>query len=146
VAIEETSPRTDAAIEAFTIMSIALPPIRQPEIEYPETDGQPIAENTLQFQWIVTIKEGSEALFRDDSKVAKPSASARKPNANARKKRNNALKKNGDALKRNGDARIVWLKGCATWAPRSNNRRRRRSPEVEFTQPAGPPTITPGPA
>ena len=30
---------------------------------YPETDDQPMAENTLQFQWIVTIKEGLEGVF-----------------------------------------------------------------------------------
>ncbi len=34
-------------------------------VVYPESDGQPIAENTLQFRWIVTIKEGLEAVFRD---------------------------------------------------------------------------------
>lgn len=30
---------------------------------YPETDDQPMAENTLQFQWIGTIKEGLESVF-----------------------------------------------------------------------------------
>ncbi len=34
-------------------------------IEYPETDNQPRAENTLHFQWIVTIKEGLECVFAD---------------------------------------------------------------------------------
>jgi Uma2 family endonuclease len=34
-------------------------------IEYPETDGLPMAENTLQFQWMVTIKGGLEVVFRD---------------------------------------------------------------------------------
>jgi Uma2 family endonuclease len=38
-------------------------------IEYPEDDGQPIAENTLQFKWIVLIKEGLETLFRHDLNV-----------------------------------------------------------------------------
>jgi Uma2 family endonuclease len=32
---------------------------------YPESDGRPMAENTLQFQWIVTIEGGLDALFRD---------------------------------------------------------------------------------
>jgi Uma2 family endonuclease len=50
-------------------MSIAITPFRRPEIEYPESDGQPMAENTLQFQWIVTIKEGLEVVFRNDSNV-----------------------------------------------------------------------------
>ena len=30
-------------------------------IVYPDSDGQPMAENTLQFQWIVTIKENLDA-------------------------------------------------------------------------------------
>ncbi|MCW6038697.1 Uma2 family endonuclease [Spirulina subsalsa FACHB-351] len=30
---------------------------------YPESDGQPMAENTQQFQWIVVIKENLEILF-----------------------------------------------------------------------------------
>src|SRR5215475_985990 len=30
---------------------------------YPESDGQPLAENTKQFQWIVTIKENLDALL-----------------------------------------------------------------------------------
>ncbi|MFO0960145.1 MAG: Uma2 family endonuclease [Isosphaeraceae bacterium] len=38
-------------------------------IEYPETDGLPMAENTKQFRWIVTIKEGIQFLFRDRDDV-----------------------------------------------------------------------------
>jgi Uma2 family endonuclease len=34
-------------------------------IKYPDNDGLPMSDNTLQFQYIVTIKEGLEALFRD---------------------------------------------------------------------------------
>ena len=41
----------------------------RPAIVYPDSDGKPMAENTLQFEWIVTIKEGLEALFRDDPNV-----------------------------------------------------------------------------
>jgi Uma2 family endonuclease len=33
------------------------------DIDYPETDGQPMAENTLQFQWIVTIQGNLDELF-----------------------------------------------------------------------------------
>ncbi len=36
---------------------------------YPETDGEPIAETTVQFDWVVKIKEGTEAIFRDDPNV-----------------------------------------------------------------------------
>ena len=34
-----------------------------PDPEYPESDGKPMADNTLQYQWIVTIKEGLENLL-----------------------------------------------------------------------------------
>ncbi len=36
---------------------------------YPDSDGQPMAENTLQFRWIVTIQGGFDALYRDDPNV-----------------------------------------------------------------------------
>ncbi len=41
-------------------------------IIYPESDGQPMADNTRQFRWIVTIKENLELLFaaNDDVFVA----------------------------------------------------------------------------
>lgn len=39
------------------------------EIVYPDRDGQPIVENTLQFTWIVTIKDGLEAQFSNDADV-----------------------------------------------------------------------------
>lgn len=35
----------------------------QPEIIYPDSDGQPMADNTKQFRWIVVIKENLEILF-----------------------------------------------------------------------------------
>jgi hypothetical protein len=35
-------------------------PVR-PTVVYPESDGQPLADNTVQFQWITTIKGGLEA-------------------------------------------------------------------------------------
>jgi Uma2 family endonuclease len=34
-------------------------------VYYPDSDGKPMSDNTLQFRWIVTIKEGTDALFRD---------------------------------------------------------------------------------
>ena len=36
---------------------------------YPESDGKPLAENTLQFRLIVTIQGGIDALFADDPNV-----------------------------------------------------------------------------
>ncbi|NJK82098.1 MAG: Uma2 family endonuclease [Chloroflexaceae bacterium] len=48
-------------------MSIAAHPTEP--ISYPESDGQPMAENTEQFRWIVTVKENLEVLFRDAPQV-----------------------------------------------------------------------------
>lgn len=39
------------------------------EIIYPTSDGKPMADNTLQFRWIVMIQGGLDALFRDDPNV-----------------------------------------------------------------------------
>jgi Uma2 family endonuclease len=42
---------------------------KAPDLVYPDSDGQPMADNTLQFQWIVTIKENLEILFADNPDV-----------------------------------------------------------------------------
>jgi Uma2 family endonuclease len=39
------------------------------EIIYPDSDGKPMADNTEQFRWIVTIKENLEWLFANDPQV-----------------------------------------------------------------------------
>ncbi|MBJ7898969.1 MAG: Uma2 family endonuclease [Cyanobacteria bacterium RI_101] len=39
------------------------------EIVYPESDGQPMADNTEQFKWIVLLKENLECLFAQDKNV-----------------------------------------------------------------------------
>ncbi|AOY79252.1 MAG: Uma2 family endonuclease [Moorea sp. SIO1G6] len=39
------------------------------DIFYPESDGKPLADNTLQFELITTIKFGLEAQFKDDPNV-----------------------------------------------------------------------------
>jgi Uma2 family endonuclease len=39
------------------------------DIEYPDCDGEPMSDNTLQFQWIVTIEGNLEALFVNDPNV-----------------------------------------------------------------------------
>ncbi len=44
----------------------------QEELEkelYPDSDGLPMADNTLQYEWIVTIKGNLDALFRHDPNV-----------------------------------------------------------------------------
>ncbi|UCJ13998.1 MAG: Uma2 family endonuclease [Phormidium sp. PBR-2020] len=38
-------------------------------IHYPDSDGQPMADNTLQFRWIVIIKENLDLIFADDPNV-----------------------------------------------------------------------------
>jgi len=40
-----------------------------PDIIYPDSDGQPMADNTTQFRWIVTIKENIEWLFAANADV-----------------------------------------------------------------------------
>jgi Uma2 family endonuclease len=45
-------------------MSVSTPPSQRPAIVYPDSDGKPMAENTLQFRWIVTIKEGLDWVFQ----------------------------------------------------------------------------------
>lgn len=39
------------------------------EIEYPDSDGQPMSDNTLQFEWITLIKENLEWLFTENPEV-----------------------------------------------------------------------------
>jgi hypothetical protein len=39
-------------------MSVTIPGATRTKIVYPDSDGKPMADNTLQFRWIVTIKEG----------------------------------------------------------------------------------------
>jgi Uma2 family endonuclease len=39
------------------------------EIIYPDSDGQPMADNTEQFGWIVLLKENLECLFADNPDV-----------------------------------------------------------------------------
>src|SRR6266545_225356 len=46
-------------------MSTLTPPRAARAVVYPDSDGQPMSDNTLQFQWIVTIQGGLDALFAD---------------------------------------------------------------------------------
>ena len=39
------------------------------QIDYPDSDGRRMAENTLQFQWIMTLQGGLDDLFRDNPDV-----------------------------------------------------------------------------
>jgi Uma2 family endonuclease len=55
-------------VRFFKVMSSFISPAR-PKIVYPDSDGQPMSDNTLQFKWIVTIEGGLDALFIDDPNV-----------------------------------------------------------------------------
>ena len=50
-------------------MSTTFTQPTQSTVHYPDDDGQPMAENTLQFKGIVLIKEGLETLFWHDPNV-----------------------------------------------------------------------------
>ncbi len=43
--------------------------LKKSEIIYPDCDGQPMSDNTLQFSWIVKIKENLEILFAKNPDV-----------------------------------------------------------------------------
>ncbi|HLO87617.1 MAG TPA: Uma2 family endonuclease [Nostocaceae cyanobacterium] len=46
-----------------------LTPENKIEIIYPDSDGQPMADNTKQYQWIVKIKENLEILFASQADI-----------------------------------------------------------------------------
>lgn len=53
---------------------VSLPPELEKELRkegslYPGSDGKPIADNTKQLRWIVTIYTGLAGMFRDDPNV-----------------------------------------------------------------------------
>ncbi len=39
------------------------------DLLFPDSDGQPMADNTEQYEWIVKIKENLEIIFADDPRV-----------------------------------------------------------------------------
>lgn len=53
----------------IVFMSTLATPSSKPKIIYPDSDGQPMAENTKQFRYIVMIEGGLDAQFRDDPNV-----------------------------------------------------------------------------
>ena len=48
----------------MNIIMATLATSKEPRIYYPESDGQPMAENTIQFRWITTIQGCLDILFR----------------------------------------------------------------------------------
>ena len=59
-----------AFLKGPTPMSgITIPKRSRPDVIYPDSDGKPMAENTLEYRWIVTIKEGIDRVYRPDPNV-----------------------------------------------------------------------------
>lgn len=50
-------------------MAIEAQSLPTAKVVYPTSDGLPMADNTKQFRWIVTIQGGLDALFRDNPNV-----------------------------------------------------------------------------
>ena len=50
-------------------MVTQLPSLPKPEIIYPDSDGEPMSDNTQQFELIVWIKENLELLFASNNSV-----------------------------------------------------------------------------
>jgi Uma2 family endonuclease len=50
-------------------MLMSAAPAPDDEIDYPETDGLPLSDNTRQFRWIMTLTGNLAALFRDRDDV-----------------------------------------------------------------------------
>jgi Uma2 family endonuclease len=50
-------------------MSLDTQPVTAHAIIYPDSDGQPMADNTLQLEWIFIIKENLDWLFADREDV-----------------------------------------------------------------------------
>src|ERR1022692_1906330 len=63
------SQKTSDDVEEFRSMHSSIRVPLESEIDYPDSDGKPIADNTLQFDWIVKIYHGLNYVFRDRSDV-----------------------------------------------------------------------------
>jgi hypothetical protein len=50
-------------------MFLQSPSRSQSEIVYPDSDGQPMADNTKQFRWIVVIQQNLDWWFAKDANV-----------------------------------------------------------------------------
>ena len=58
------------AAEAIAPEILQINEITQiPEIDYPDSDGNPMSDNTEQYRWIVMIKENLEIIFADNPNV-----------------------------------------------------------------------------
>jgi Uma2 family endonuclease len=50
-------------------MNIPIQAAAPGKVIYPDSDGQPMADNTRQFRWIVTLQGNLDAIFRSDPNV-----------------------------------------------------------------------------
>ena len=50
-------------------MSVSVSTAASPPVIYPDSDGEPMADNTKQFRWIVTIHDGLDSIFANDPSV-----------------------------------------------------------------------------
>ncbi|MEE6161846.1 hypothetical protein U9R62_10940 [Cylindrospermopsis raciborskii DSH] len=65
--VRQVPPKTQPGV--IKSIKISLGEAIAPEIVYPESDGEPMADNTRQFTWIVKIKENLEILFKYNADV-----------------------------------------------------------------------------
>ncbi len=54
---------------SMTTIPIQPAPLQEGDVFYPDCDGEPMSDNTLQWDWMVTIKENLEIVFRQDPLV-----------------------------------------------------------------------------
>ena len=47
-------------------MTVMTQTFVRPQIVYPDSDGEPMADNTLQYEWITKINGNLEIVFKDD--------------------------------------------------------------------------------
>src|SRR4051812_3562021 len=55
--------------EASAIMASVTRAPTQPEIVYPDSDGKPMSDHTLQYKWIVVIREGLASQFAEERDI-----------------------------------------------------------------------------
>ncbi|MGH9755350.1 MAG: hypothetical protein ACREA2_21435 [Blastocatellia bacterium] len=64
-----TQPTAESVERGDAAIIVNEPESTLEEIVYPESDGKPMAENTVQYRWLTRIKDGLEARFKHDPQV-----------------------------------------------------------------------------
>ncbi|MGH9852741.1 MAG: Uma2 family endonuclease [Blastocatellia bacterium] len=65
--VSQTS--AESVERSSAVIMADAPELALEEIVYPESDGKPMAENTVQYRWLTRIKDGLEARFKHDPQV-----------------------------------------------------------------------------